>query len=98
MIPAPFEYARPASLDEALELLAGADPSIRVLAGGQSLIPLMKLRLARPQRLIDISRVAALRGVRAAGGGALTIGAMTTWAELLAEARVTAHRALADVL
>ncbi|HET7180954.1 MAG TPA: FAD binding domain-containing protein [Candidatus Limnocylindrales bacterium] len=98
MIPAPFEYARPSSLDEALELVAGADPSIRVLAGGQSLIPLMKLRLARPQRLIDVGRLDGLRGVRELPGGALGIGAMTTWAALLADARVTAHGALADVL
>src|SRR5689334_2069495 len=98
MIPAPFEYARPGSLDEALELVAGADPSVRVLAGGQSLIPLMKLRLARPQRLIDVGHIDDLRGVRELGGGALAIGAMTTWATLLADPRVTAHGALADVL
>ena len=98
MIPAPFEYARPASLDEALELVAGADPSVRVLAGGQSLIPLMKLRLARPQRLIDMGRIDDLRGIREVGDGALAIGAMTTWATLLADPRVTAHGALADVL
>ena len=98
MIPAPFEYARPSSLDEALELVAGADPSVRVLAGGQSLIPLMKLRLARPQRLIDVGCIDDLRGVRELGGGALAIGAMTTWGTLLADPRVTAHGALADVL
>jgi carbon-monoxide dehydrogenase medium subunit len=98
MIPAAFDYARPASLDEALELLAGADPSIRVLAGGQSLIPLMKLRLARPQRLVDVGRLDALHGVRDAAGGGLAIGAMTTWATLLGDPRVTAHGALADVL
>jgi len=98
VIPAPFEYARPGSLDEALELVAGGDPSIRVLAGGQSLIPLMKLRLARPQRLIDVGRLADLRGVREAAGGGLAIGAMTTWATLLADTRVTAHGALADAL
>ena len=98
MIPAPFEYARPRSLDEALELVAGADPSIRVLAGGQSLIPLMKLRLARPVRLIDVGRLDDLRGARDVAGGALAIGAMTTWAALFADSRVTAHGALADVL
>ena len=97
MIPAPFDYARAASLEEALELVAGADPSIRVLAGGQSLIPLMKLRLARPVRLIDVGRLDDLRGVREVEGG-LTIGALTTWATLLADPRVTAHGALADVL
>ena len=98
MIPAPFDYARPASLEEALDLVAGADPSIRVLAGGQSLIPLMKLRLARPQRLIDVGRIEGLRGIREVEGGALSIGALTTWATLLADERVTAHGALSDVL
>lgn len=98
MIPAPFDYARPASLDEALELVAGADPSVRVLAGGQSLIPLMKLRLARPQRLIDVGRIEGLRGVRELPGGGLAIGALTTWAALLVDPRVTAHGALADAL
>ena len=78
MIPAPVDYARPGSLDEALELVAGADPSVRVLAGGQSLIPLMKLRLARPQRLVDVSRLDDLRGVRDLPGGGLSIGALTT--------------------
>jgi aerobic carbon-monoxide dehydrogenase medium subunit len=98
VIPAVFDYARPTSLDEALELVAGADPSIRVLAGGQSLIPLMKLRLARPLRLIDVGRLDELRGVRETGGGALAIGALTTWAVLLEDPRVTAHGALADAL
>lgn len=98
MIPAAFAYARPASLDEALELVAGGDPSIRVLAGGQSLIPLMKVRLARPQRLVDVGRLDDLRGVRLLEGGALAIGALTTWAALLADPRVTAHGALADAL
>jgi carbon-monoxide dehydrogenase medium subunit len=98
MIPAPFEYARAASLDEALELVAGADPSIRVLAGGHSLIPLMKLRLARPQRLIDIGRLDDLRGVRELDGGWLGIGPLMTWADLLEDGRVMAHGALADAI
>ena len=98
MIPAPFEYARPASLDEALELVAGADPSVRVLAGGHSLVPLMKLRLARPERLIDIGRLDDLRGIRAQDGGELRIGPLTTWADLLADERVMAHGALADAI
>ena len=98
MIPAPFDYARAASLDEALELVAGADPSIRVLAGGQSLIPLMKLRLARPERLIDLGRLPELRGVRVRPDGGITIGALTTWADLLADARVRAYGVLADAI
>lgn len=98
MIPAAFDYARPASLDEALELLAGADPSIRVLAGGQSLIPLMKLRLARPERLIDVARLDALRGIRDRPDGGLAIGALTTWAALLEDPRLLRYGALADAL
>lgn len=98
MIPAAFDYTRATSLDEALRLVAGGDPSIRVLAGGQSLIPLMKLRLARPERLIDLGRVDELRGVRELDGGGLAIGALTTWAALLEDGRVTRCGALADAL
>jgi carbon-monoxide dehydrogenase medium subunit len=98
MIPAAFEYTRAASLDEALELIAGGDPSIRVLAGGQSLIPLMKLRLARPERLIDVGRVTELRGIRDLPGGGLAIGALTTWTALLEDPRVARHGALADAI
>jgi len=83
MMPAEFEYARPSTLHEALQLIAGGDPAIRVLAGGQSLIPLMKLRLARPERLIDVARIDELRGVTARPDGGLSIGALTTWAALL---------------
>lgn len=98
MIPAAFEYSRAATLDEALDLIAGADPSIRVLAGGQSLIPLMKLRLARPERLIDVGRLPQLRGVRDLPSGGLAIGALTTWATLLEDPRVRAYGALADAI
>jgi carbon-monoxide dehydrogenase medium subunit len=98
MIPAPFDYARARTLDEALDLVADADPSIRVLAGGQSLIPLMKLRLARPERLVDLGRLAELRGIDDADDGGLRIGALTTWAALLADGRVLGCGALADAL
>ena len=98
MIPAPFDYARPASLAEALGLIASADPSIRVLAGGQSLIPIMKLRLARPERLVDLGQLEVLRGIREAPGGGLAIGALTTWAALLSDARVRGYGVLADAI
>jgi len=98
MIPAPFDYARARTLDEALELVADADPSIRVLAGGQSLIPAMKLRLARPERLVDLGRLAELRGIDDTDEGGLRIGALTTWATLLADERVVRCGALADAL
>lgn len=75
MKPAPFEYVRPASLDEACALLA-ADESARLIAGGQTLAPLMAMRLARPTRLIDIARIPELAFVRD-DGETVTIGAAT---------------------
>src|SRR6266404_1610716 len=63
MKPAPFEYARPSDLAEACAMLAAADDA-RIIAGGQSLVPLMAMRLARPQRLIDIARIPELAFVR----------------------------------
>ena len=75
MKPAPFEYSRPATLDEACALLR-ADDGARLIAGGQTLVPLMAMRLARPTRLIDIARLAELAFVREEGG-AIAIGAAT---------------------
>ena len=81
MIPAAFEYRRATSLDDALKAIAGGDA--KVLAGGQSLLPLMKLRLAAPGSLVDIGRLTELKGVRRLDDGRLAIGALTTYAELL---------------
>src|SRR5258708_18778005 len=75
MIPQNFEYSTPASLKEALALLSGDD--VKILAGGMSLIPMMKLRLSSPERLVDLSRVPGLTGITEKGGS-ITIGAMTT--------------------
>jgi CO/xanthine dehydrogenase FAD-binding subunit len=72
---APFEYSRPADIDEACAFLA-ADDGARVIAGGQTLVPLMAMRLSRPTRLVDIGRIAALSFVRDEGNG-VTIGATT---------------------
>ena len=72
---APFEYSRPVDVEEACVLLA-SDENARVIAGGQSLVPMMAMRLARPTRLVDIARITALSGVRAEGNG-VTIGATT---------------------
>jgi carbon-monoxide dehydrogenase medium subunit len=82
MIPAAFDYTRPASLDEALSLIKSSSGS-KVIAGGQSLLPLLKLRLASADRLIDIGRLAELKGVRSLPDGRLAVGALTTYAELL---------------
>jgi carbon-monoxide dehydrogenase medium subunit len=77
---ADFDYHRAHSLAEAQQLLA-AHPGAKLLAGGHSLIPLMKLRLAAPETVIDIGRIAELRGIATAGDG-LRIGSLTTHAEL----------------
>ncbi|MGH2580934.1 MAG: FAD binding domain-containing protein [Actinomycetota bacterium] len=74
MLPAPFEYHRPSSLDEAVQLLSSLDEA-KVLAGGQSLIPLLKFRFAAPAHLIDVNRVQGLDGIRE-DGGSLRIGAL----------------------
>src|SRR5262244_1124506 len=72
---APFEYHRPAELDEVCAILA-EDPDARIIAGGQSLVPMMAMRLVRPTRLVDIARISALSFVREEGDG-IAIGAAT---------------------
>ena len=88
MFPAKFAYAAPGSLDEAVKLLA--DPDAKILAGGHSLLPLMKLRLAQPKLLVDIGRIPGLSYVRSEDGH-LAIGAMTTYRELQHSADVERH-------
>ena len=79
MYAAPFDYHSPASLDEVLSLLREHGDDAKVLAGGHSLVPVMKLRFAQPKHLVDLRRVPGLVGVREEDG-ALVIGAMTTYA------------------
>jgi CO/xanthine dehydrogenase FAD-binding subunit len=79
MKPAPFDYVRPASLAEACELLANDDDA-RVIAGGQTLVPMLAMRLARPARLIDILRLPELAGIREEEG-AVIVGATTRQAQ-----------------
>src|SRR5947209_17384558 len=86
MIPAQFDYEAPATLNEAIALLAARSDEAKILAGGHSLIPAMKLRLAQPQLLIDIGRIKDLSYIRAEDGH-LRIGAMTTHYELESSAR-----------
>ena len=81
MIPAPFDYKVPASLEEAIGLLASDPDGVKVLAGGHSLIPAMKLRLAQPQTLVDIARIKSLAYIREEGDQIL-IGATTTHYQL----------------
>jgi carbon-monoxide dehydrogenase medium subunit len=82
MLPAPFEYDRPETLEEALSLLEQHGEDAKVLAGGQSLIPLMKLRFAAPARLIDVNRIAGLDGIEERDG-ALHIGALVRHHQLV---------------
>lgn len=82
---AAFAYRRPASLDEALRLLSAGDA--RVLAGGQSFVPMLNMRLVRPELVVDIGGLAELRGLRAAGDG-IVAGALVTYRELGASALV----------
>jgi carbon-monoxide dehydrogenase medium subunit len=100
MIPAAFAYARPTTIDEALQAVASGGEDVKIMAGGQSLIPVMRLRLAAPETVVDLTRVAELRGVREEDD-AIVVGAMTThsdvlsdpliarWAPLIAEATAT---------
>jgi aerobic carbon-monoxide dehydrogenase medium subunit len=95
MIPNLFDYQRAGSLDEALGLVG--TPGTKVIAGGMSLLPLMKLRLANPERLVDIGRLAELRGVRRLDDGRMAIGALTTYSEL-AESPARHYGLLGDAL
>ncbi len=77
MKPAPFDYYAPSEIGEALSILAEHGDDAKLLAGGQSLMPMMNMRLATPQVVVDINRMAGLDGVALASDGGLTIGAMT---------------------
>jgi carbon-monoxide dehydrogenase medium subunit len=93
MIPAAFDYVRAESVDHAVSALAEHGDEAKVLAGGQSLLPLMRLRLAAPEVVVDVGRLADLRGVRD-DGDALVIGALTTHHEVLANPLVRQHARL----
>jgi carbon-monoxide dehydrogenase medium subunit len=90
MIPAQFDYVRAGSVDEAVAALAQHGDEAKVLAGGQSLIPLLRLRLAYPEVVVDVGRVEEMRGVRE-DGDHLVIGAMTTHHDVIRNELVRAH-------
>jgi carbon-monoxide dehydrogenase medium subunit len=90
-VPAPFEYERATSVDQALELLQRLGPEARLLAGGHSLLPMMKLRLAAPEHLIDIDELAGELGYVVEGDGEVRIGAMTRHRELLESELLAEH-------
>jgi aerobic carbon-monoxide dehydrogenase medium subunit len=85
-----LDYARPGSVEEAVQLLS-AHEDARALAGGQSLVNVMKTRVAAPELVVDLNAIDALRGI-ANGGGSLTIGAMTTYGAIVASPEVAAAR------
>ena len=90
MIPAKFDYTRPSSLDEAMSALAAGDEDAKVIAGGQSLLPLLRLRFSYPSVLVDVGGLDELRGVRDLGSS-LEVGALTTHYELTRDPLIAAH-------
>jgi aerobic carbon-monoxide dehydrogenase medium subunit len=90
------EYAKPGSVAEALELLAANDGA-RALAGGQTLINVMKARAASPDMLVDLNGLSELRGIELAADGTLTVGAMTTYSEIVRSAEAKARPILGEV-
>jgi carbon-monoxide dehydrogenase medium subunit len=90
------EYARPKSVDEALALLSANDGA-RALAGGQTLINVMKARAASPDVLVDLQDLGDLRGIRDLGNGSVEIGAMTTYSQLMADDAAGARSILGEV-
>jgi carbon-monoxide dehydrogenase medium subunit len=90
MIPPKFDYVRPSSLADAVQALAGGGDDAKVIAGGQSLLPLLRLRLSYPELLVDIGGLGELAGVRDAGD-ALVIGALTTHYSVLRDPLIREH-------
>jgi aerobic carbon-monoxide dehydrogenase medium subunit len=93
MIPPAFDYVAPTTVDDAVRALAAAGEEAKVLAGGQSLLPVLRMRLAAPNMLVDLGRIAELRGVRE-DGDALVIGSMTTHYEVQRDHLVREHALL----
>lgn len=98
MIPASFDYVAPTSVADALAALAEAGDDVKVLAGGQSLLPILRMRLNAPDKVVDLGRIEELKGV-SEDGDHLVIGAMTTYADVLASDLVRQHAGvLADAV
>jgi carbon-monoxide dehydrogenase medium subunit len=93
MIPAQFDYVAPTSVEDALSALAEHGDDAKILAGGQSLLPVLRMRLNAPEVVIDLGRIDALRGVRD-DGDAIVIGAMTQHAAVGSDPLVNEHAAL----
>jgi aerobic carbon-monoxide dehydrogenase medium subunit len=93
MIPSAFDYVRPSSVEDAVSALGAAGDDGKVLAGGQSLIPILRLRLSSPELLVDVGGIEELRGVRD-DGDAIVVGAMTTHDEVIKNPLVNTHAPL----
>jgi aerobic carbon-monoxide dehydrogenase medium subunit len=93
MIPASFDYLRPSSIEEAVQAYAAAGEDAKILAGGQSLLPILRLRMAYPELVIDLGGIGQLTGVTDDGEG-IVIGAMTTHADILSNELIARHAPL----
>lgn len=93
MIPASFEYIAPSTVEEAVATLASAGEEAKVLAGGQSLLPVLRMRLADPRVVVDLGRIPALRGIREEDG-CLVIGSMTTHYDVQRDPLIRQHARL----
>jgi carbon-monoxide dehydrogenase medium subunit len=93
VIPASFDYVKPSSIEEAVRVYAAAGEDAKILAGGQSLLPILRLRLAYPELVVDLGGIAELTGVRD-DGDAIVIGAMTTHADIVGDELVKRHAPL----
>lgn len=93
MIPAPFEYLAPTSLEDAFAALAEHGDDAKIIAGGQSLLPVLRMRLNAPEMVIDLGQIDALQGIRE-DGDTLVIGAMTTHADVGSDPLVAEHALL----
>lgn len=93
MIPAAFDYVAPTSVEDALAALAEAGDDAKVLAGGQSLLPILRMRLNAPEKVVDLGRIEAMRGIRD-GGDHVVIGAMTPYSDVVGDPLVREHAGL----
>lgn len=93
MIPAAFDYHAPATVDEAVQAMANAEDEVKVLAGGQSLLPVLRMRLAAPETVVDLGKIGELRGV-SEDGDMLVIGAMTSHYDVQRDPLLNEHARL----
>ncbi|MGH4009088.1 MAG: FAD binding domain-containing protein [Pseudonocardiaceae bacterium] len=93
MIPSSFDYVAASTVAEAVQVLSQAGDDAKILAGGQSLVPVLRLRLAAPTTIVDLNKISELRGVRD-DGDAIAVGAMTTHHDIINDPLVTEHAAL----